>query len=499
MVPGFELADLRLFEERGAVGLLVPGAGPETSRELALASLVRGEVRNSLRGGIPPGAPVLELSPGEEVDADRAAVYVGLPEGGRQANDRRYPILIVGDGFEGLLTSSSTRIPGLVSIADVAPTALGGEDGLGYEPAGDAAGEVLALDRRIDEHNVARYPATLVAVALVVLLAVASRRAAVAGLAAALAANLVLGLAGVSSTWPTVLAIGLAAALGGPLLARFLHSHLALGGALATVLAAYLLALGLDGSGVALSAFGPTQNSRFFGLSNLLETLLLVPALGGAALLGSRLGPAAFAGVALLAFVTVAGNRFGADGGGAIVLAAGFAVLAVLMAKARGRVLVAALAGAGVLALLLLALDAATGGSSHVTRSLRGGPTGLASDLAERVELSYQRITAGWLTGLLVGALACALALLVARTFRRGITVEDDAVALALAAAIAVSLVVNDSPNDVLLGGLAGYVAAERGMLPARWPGRSRSSSSSPSLWSRAAAAARPSRPPPRP
>ena len=30
----------------GAYGLLVPGAGPDTSREQALAALVRGEVRN---------------------------------------------------------------------------------------------------------------------------------------------------------------------------------------------------------------------------------------------------------------------------------------------------------------------------------------------------------------------------------------------------------------------------------------------------------------------
>ena len=36
-----------------AVGLLVPGAGPETSRDRALAALIRGEVRNSLRGGSP--------------------------------------------------------------------------------------------------------------------------------------------------------------------------------------------------------------------------------------------------------------------------------------------------------------------------------------------------------------------------------------------------------------------------------------------------------------
>ena len=46
---------------RGALGLLVPGAGPETSREQALAALVRGEVRNSLRGGSPDGKPLINV------------------------------------------------------------------------------------------------------------------------------------------------------------------------------------------------------------------------------------------------------------------------------------------------------------------------------------------------------------------------------------------------------------------------------------------------------
>jgi hypothetical protein len=46
---------------------------------------------------------------------------------------------------------------------------------------------------------------------------------------------------------------------------------------------------------------------------------------------------------------------------------------------------------------------------------------------------------------------------------------------LAVAAAIAVSLVVNDSPTDVLLVGLTSYVAVDVGMLLARWPATSRS------------------------
>jgi hypothetical protein len=502
VVPDFTLSDLEQIEERGAVGLLVPGAGPETSATLARAALERGAVRNSLRDGLPSGRVLVEAETGELGSAGGPAIYVGLPEGGRQPNDRRYPILVVGGGYEGVLTSESTRIPGLVSVADVAPTALGGEDSLGFEPKDGAAADLLELDRRIDENGQARFPAELLACALVALFALVFPAAAVPALAAVLLANLALGVAGVSDVWAVLLVIGLAAAVGGPLLAFAWPTPLLLGLGLAATIAAYAIALGLDGSVVALSPLGPTQNSRFFGLSNLLETMLLLPALGGAWLLGSRLGWAGFGAVALLTFVTVAGDRFGADGGGAVVLAVGFAVLGVLIAGVRRRALVLALAGAVALSLGLLAVDAATGSESHVSKALRGGPAGLAEDLGERVSLSVARATDDWYVALLLAVLFVALALLVARTVvRRGAT-RKTAVPLGLAAALLASLVVNDSPNDVLLVGVASYLAADRGMLPARWlPGpspwrlRSSLSASSPSP---AAAAKRTSRPPPK-
>ena len=181
---------------------------------------------------------------------------------------------------------------------------------------------------------------------------------------------------------------------------------------------AYLLALGLDGTTVALSPFGPTQNSRYYGLSNLLETMLLVPALAGAAFLYTALGWAAFAGTALLAFVTVAGNRFGADGGGAIVLAAGFAVLAVLLAGGGRRALAIAVGASLAVALGLIGLDAATGGSSHVTSALEDGPVGLGGDLVERVELSWERATTSWWVGLAVAVMLAIFVVLVVRTLR---------------------------------------------------------------------------------
>ena len=493
VVPGFTVGDLDAVADRGAVGLMNPGAGPETSGALARASLVRGEVRNSLRGGAPAGEPLIEIGQRGNRSGPFLApgIYVGLPAGELQPNDTRYPILVIGPGYEGLLTSDSTRIPGLVSIADVAPTALGREDALGSERADDAVTELRDLNARINDNNTVRLPATIVVCALVLVLVFLAPAAAVPGFAAALLANLALGLAGVSGFWAVVTAFVLAVALGGPLLARLLRPPLALGLFLAAVLAAYLVALGLDGPSVALSPFGPTQNSRYFGLSNLLETMLLVPALAGAALLFAALSWAAFAGTALLAFVTVAGNRFGADGGGAIVFAAGFAVLAVLLAGGGRRALAVAVGASLALALGLIGLDAATGGSSHVTSALEDGPVGLGGDLVERVELSWERATSSVWAAITVVVLLAAFVWLLLRLLRPPEPLADLAVPLSLAAALAVSLLVNDSPTDVLLVGTTGLAAATAGMLRAPWPGSPRSSSLSP-FWSPSQGAAGP-------
>ena len=281
----------------------------------------------------------------------------------------------------GLLDSSTTRIPGLVSVVDVARTALRREGALGVEGATDAASTVEELDRRIADNGDARLPASLVAAAALLMLALVRPRAAALGFATGLATNLTLGLAGVSDPRVTVPAIGLGFLAALPLAAA-VRSPVVLGFVFAGVLAAYVAVLGLDGPAVALSPLGPSQNARFYGISNLLETMLLVPALAGAALLGRRYGPAAFAAVAALALVGVAASRLGADGGGAVVLAAGYAVLALGLAGVTRRsvVLVAAAASA---ALALVALDAASAPRTSArpfvagpTRSQARSPTG---------------------------------------------------------------------------------------------------------------------------
>jgi hypothetical protein len=276
-----------------------------------------------------------------------------------------------------------------------------------------------------------------------------------------LAANLVLGAAAVTSLWAVLLVVGLSVGIGAPLLSLVVRSQIAVAAVLALVLGGYLVALGVDGTSVALSPLGPQQSGRFFGLSNLLSAILLVPALAAPALFLRRAGWAPAIAAGALSLVMIAGGRFGADGGTAIALVLAYGVLAVELAEARRRlvVAVAALAAAGVAA--LIGLDAATGASSHLTEAIGGGPSGLAADLRDRLELAYERATEHWYISLLVVAGATILALLAARLLILDVPRRTRALPLAMAVATGASLVVNDSPLDVVSVGLVGYVTLQ--------------------------------------
>lgn len=473
VVPGLELEDLRPFAAAGAaVGLLVPANGPKTSGLQARAALVRGAVESSYLGGIPEGPPKVSFVESRprgatlgDQPASRPFILLGLPQGGSQANDERYPIAVIAPGYGGLLTSDSTRIGGLVSITDVAPTALGEGGALGSRPEKDAAGAVLALDRRIAAKTDARLASALVAGAVVIGFVLLLPELGPLSFAAGLAGNLIVGAAGIEELWAILLVVGSTAAIGTFLLARVTRSPSALGLVFAGAIAAYLGAMAADPSTVALSPWGAPQNGRFFGVSNELETMLLVPAFAGAALLWRRFGPAGFAAVALLAFVMIAGNRFGADGGGAIVLGVGYAVLAVALAGGTRRAALAALAGAAALVLVLVGIDAATGGSSHVTRALSGGPGEVAGDVGRRLHLSWERATSGWGPGLVVAGCIAGLVVLLAGFVRRPPAQVEPAVPFAVAAALLASFVVNDSPNDVAAVGLVAFAAVARARL----------------------------------
>jgi hypothetical protein len=197
----------------------------------------------------------------------------------------------------------------------------------------------------------------------------------------------------------------------------------------------------------ALSVIGPHPDGggRFYGVTNQVETLLLPPALVLGALAGTALLPV----VGLVIAAGIAASRVGADGGGLVVYLAGFLVLWLRLQRLPARRAVVAVAAAAAAALLLVGIDAATGGSSHVTHAVGGGPGSLLGDLGHRIHLSAAGIASSWHAALLFGLGIAGLAVLAVLKPRRPLL---DAYLVALA----VSLLVNDTPTDVAgYGGLA--------------------------------------------
>ena len=163
----------------------------------------------------------------------------------------------------------------------------------------------------------------------------------------------------------------------------------------------------------------------------------------------------------VLALATIAENRLGSDGGGAVVVASAFAVLAAGMWARSWRLVVPALAAGALAVLILLDIDAASSTPDHLRGALDGGFRGLAHIAANRVPLSYARFGEQWY---LVFPGVAAIAIGVA-ALRRARSRADAAVVLALLAGLAASLVVNDSPGPVTIAGLAALLAVEGGLL----------------------------------
>jgi hypothetical protein len=460
VVRGLKLADLKLLARHGAVGLLVPSAGPRTSASLALAGIVRGVLHNG-RLGARPDAPVLiRVEKSENVPITKRTIVIGLPPNRTVRNDRRYPIAVFG-ACHGILDSSLTRVPGVVSAADVARTALGTVHALGCRPVGTPARALHALEHRIETARGSTMIATVLVMGILMAFALVFPAAVLPALAAALAVNLGLGFvpAGGVETRLTLFAVCIVA--GGFLGRRVAKIPLVAGLGLAGLLAAYAVTMAVQPAALSFSPLGPELTSRFYGVSNLLETLLLVPALLAAAHLGRRHGLPALLLVALLALATIAENRLGDDGGGAVVLGVSFAVLAVLMTRARLRMLAPALAIAAAAVLALLAIDSATSSPDHLQGALGGGPHELLTVLAHRVPLAYARVAQQWY--LVIPLTALALLIVRSRQWRTGR--DRRALVLAYSAGIVTSLLLNDSPGPVTLAALGSFFALESDAL----------------------------------
>jgi hypothetical protein len=440
------------FPQNGAVGLLVPGTGETVSGEGAFAALVRGKTKKSLLGGIPGGKPVISVgtTPGP------VTIYVQLPSGGEQPNTRRYPIAIVGEGWRGILESPSTRIRGLVAIADVAPTALGTKR-ITSEPATDARADLQRLDTRLrEQHDAAGWALVVLAFSVLIGSVIALRlgsdavgRAAILAAPVTVAAAIVLSAAGggrAKVLVPLLAGIVVAACVLGAIV---LPTRRAIAAVFVALIAAYLVVLAAWPEWPALAVIGPnpSEGGRFYGTSNVTTTVLVAVALFAAAALGLR----ALAVIGVLCLVTVGWSKAGADGGGLVVVAAAFAALAARLAWGRLTARAAALAALGAVAvgLAIVGLDAATGGHSHVTRRVGDGPGAVFDELGNRLHISAERLSS-WHAALVFSLGVVGLVVLV---FLRPRFPAGDALLLA----IVVSLIVNDSPSDVASGGAISY------------------------------------------
>jgi hypothetical protein len=439
--------------KHGAVGLVVPGAGSTVTRASALSSLVRGKVVTSLLGGMASGRRLIRVSRARSVAPP--VVYVVLPPPGRTRNTHRYPIAIVGAGYRGLLTSRSTRIPGLVSIADVAPTAVALAENrappIRWERDDQAAATLRELDRRLTRAHDSRTGATIVLVLATLALAGLGlllrssllARSGLLAIPAALAVSQGLSAAGVSRPGTAVAALAVAMPL--TAIAGAARRSLLLP-LLVTFLVAELLVLTVWPEVNALAVIGahPDGGGRFYGVTNEVETLLLVPVLAAAALLPRKVLPA----LGALAVALVGWSRAGADGGGVVVMIVALVAYRALSTRIRltaGRALLAA-AAVVVLALAFVGLDAATGGSSHVTHAVGSGPGSLIGDLGHRLHVSWKGVTA---TAQASAAAASLLVVLIGAGLLRPRTALVDALLVALTA----SLLVNDTPTDVIAYG----------------------------------------------
>jgi hypothetical protein len=349
--------------------------------------------------------------------------------------DRALPIGIAGRGFDGNLTSDSTRMNGYVLSTDIAPTILqrfdlpipDEMDGAPIRSEGNL--DVAAVDDLADRMAVipdrrARVVIVCLAAWIVVALAVhrvifGLRRVAMGWLALCFAFMPLLLLVGAWLEPGTVaegLLIGLGAAGLAALIVRFAWGWRGLAIACGVTVGAYAIDV-IAGSGLTrLSLLGPNPifGVRFYGIGNELEALfgVMVPVGVGAWLSASqgsgkpvseRGAVLAFLVTGLLAALVFAAGWFGADVGAAIVLPVGAVVAAwtVLVEASptfgaigttkRQSLVVATIIAAPLLVLaLLIFIDLVSGANAHLTRSVinAGGATNLSETVQRRLELS---------------------------------------------------------------------------------------------------------------
>ncbi len=408
-------------------------------------------------------------------------------------------IAVAGRGFEGNLTSDTTRTPGFVLATDLAPTIL---DRYGIEIPDEMSGSPIRSEGDRDVAAVAERAGRMRVVAgrrASVMLDNLMIWAALALLAALLSrgrlAPFALTLLGLATVYlPLTLLIGAAAdtnelaerlitGLGAPALAALTlylrRDWSALAIACAVTVAAYAIDVIAGSPLTARSLLGPNPGLgvRFFGIGNELEvTLMILTTVGvGATLtalsargreLSTRDGAIAFLGVGAALTVVFAAGRFGADVGAAIVFPAAAAIAALALPGAlRRRGLVLLVIGAPIAGLAALALiDLVAGGDAHLSRSVfeAGGADELADVFERRLRLSASSFERSTSQPLFWFALAVVAAAILFRA-RLRIWLRDVPLARAgligATGAMALGIVANDSGALFLIIGAIALLA----------------------------------------
>jgi len=324
------------------------------------------------------------------------------------------PIGIAGLGTTGALTSQTTHLDGVVAGIDVPVTILEHlrrpvPDGVrGQTIVSEGVRDAAALKsiekrlRVVSGRRTAMLGALLFTwLALVLALGIAAdRRGVRAGLRIGALAFLWVPLGLLFTAWlaparsveVAIVVVGSFAL--GALTDRFVRWPRGPAVPAVVSLVAYAVDLALGSPLIIRSLLGanPRSGVRFYGLGNELEstlTLLLLVGLG-ALLWGharSRRSAAIIALSGAVFAVFVGSGRLGADVGGVITIGAGIAAATLLMLPgtlSRRRLLLAAAVPAGAL-VALAALDLATGGNGHFTRTiLRADSAGSLWDVVTR-------------------------------------------------------------------------------------------------------------------
>ena len=500
--------------------LLEAGIRPEPLPPAGTKALMvadrAGEIGRVVGGSVDVGVvsagigTVRRLAPA--VPAGGLMIAFAEPVSGREI----VPVGVVGTGFDGNLTSDSTRTDGYVLSTDIAPTVI---DRFGVDAPDQMNGEPIRSEGSVDAVAVndladrmaaipdRREPLLAVCLGAWILIALVVsrvvlglRRVAMAWLALCFAYMPLALLVG-ARLEPGAIVEGLLVGLGAAGLAaltiRFAGGWRGLALACGVTVAAYAIDV-IAGSGLTrLSLLGPNPifGARFYGIGNELEALIavMVPAGVGAGLsayggwggeddpsgrvVTRRGAVGAFLLAGAIGAVIFGAGRFGADVGAAIVLPVGAVAASIALpgdlvrltlnggvdsSKPSWRPVAVAVVGAPLIALVFVGLiDLVSGGDSHLTRSVidAGGGGSLADVVERRLRLSAHDFTqaagnpAFWIV--VVGIAAAA-----AQWRRIDAWLEPAPSARAgligACAAVAVGVLVNDSGATFLvLGALA--------------------------------------------